>query len=491
MDTGPRETGCTPPSQPEHARSTHIPRGCVLHYASAPLKIVRAQKQYMIDDFGIQYLDCVSNVAHVGHCHPQIVSAGQAQMSRLVTAQGFINDCLNQYVKSFLETLPDVLSVCYLVNSGSEANDLALRLAKAYTRRHDVVVFDDAYHGNLGNLIDISPKMFKRMSQGKKDFIHVLPLPDTFRGSYREADVHCGERYSLEAERIIQQAVLNNRQISCFISEPIVVNCGVIMPPRNYYTHLYGLIRDLGGVCIADEVQCGLGRTGEYFWAFQHYGVVPDIVTVGKPLGNGHPMAAVVTTREISDALGEYYSTFGGNPVACAIGLAVLDVIQNEKLVQSAKAVGKTLIENFQHLKTKHANIGDVRGMGLCIGIEFVMDKVSRKPARELTEAVIYRLKEEHHILVQAQGPDKNVITLTPPMCFNQQNARSLVQALDEVLSTNAHESSRQNLSFNQGIQFGNTGDVVSVEALDSIDDEEDIEGPEAKRARPSYDDID
>ncbi|XP_042215151.1 ethanolamine-phosphate phospho-lyase-like isoform X3 [Homarus americanus] len=462
---------------------------CGLHYATAPLKIVRAQKQYMTDNMGVQYLDCVSSIAHVGHCHPQVVTAGKNQMGTLVSAQGFINDSLTKYVKQLISHLPDILSVCYLVNSGSEANDLALRLARSYTNRMDVVVFDEAYHGNLGNLIDISPKMFKRMAQGKREFVHIVPYPDTYRGPYREDDHRAAEKYVMEAERIISQATRNNRKISCFISECMIVNCGIILPPRNYFRLLYNLIREAGGVCIADEVQTGLGRTGEYFWAFEQHGIVPDIVTIGKPLGNGHPMAAVITTREIADALGEYYSTFGGNPVACAIGMAVLDVIENEKLVQSAKAVGKALLENLQLLKAKHSCIGDVRGMGLCIGIEIVEDKCSRKPATELTQAIVYRLKEDHHILVQAQGPNRNVIAVTPPMCFTQLNARSLFNSLDAVLSDCGQQGAGSTgVAGSVGVRQPRS--VLSMEDLDNLE-EEDVEGPEAKRPRASYDDID
>lgn len=457
-----------------------------LHCDTAPLKIVCAQKQYMTDSLGVQYLDCVSNIAHVGHCHPQVVTAGKNQMATLVSAQGFVNDSLTKYVKQLISYFPDVLSVCYLVNSGSEANDLALRLARSYTNRMDVVVFDEAYHGNLGNLIDISPKMFNRMAQGKREFVHVIPYPDTYQGSYRDDDPQAAEKYVKEADRIITQATCNNRQISCFISECLIVNCGIVVPPRNYFRLLYNLIHEAGGVCIADEVQTGLGRTGEHFWAFEQYGVIPDIVTVGKPLGNGHPMAAVITTQEIADALGEYYSTFGGNPVACAIGMAVLDVIENEKLIQSAKAVGKTLLENLQILKTKHAVAGDVRGMGLCLGIEIVQDKCSRKPATELAQSIVYRLKEDHHILVQVEGPSHNVIAVTPPMCFTQLNARSLFNALDIVLSTCYQPGTVcTNIVDAQGSRS-----ILSMEDLDRLK-KENVEGPEAKRPRTSYDDID
>ncbi|KAK7074999.1 hypothetical protein SK128_009856 [Halocaridina rubra] len=468
---------------------SEISRGCLMHFETAPLKIVRAEKQYMTDNYGIRYLDCVSNVAHVGHCHPQVVTAGKSQMATLVSSQGFISDSLMKYTKQLVSNFPDTLSVCYLVNSGSEANDLALRLARAYTNQKDVVVFDDAYHGNLGNLIDISPRMFKHMAQGKKEFVHVIPYPDMYRGRYREDDLHAAEKYVLEAEQILQQALKNNRKLACFISESVVVNCGVIVPPKNYFKLLYNVIREAGGVCIADEVQTALGRTGEYFLSFEHYEVVPDIVTLGKPLGNGHPMAAVITTREIADSLGEYYSTFGGNPVACVIGLAVLDVIQNEKLIQSATSVGKTLFENLQLLKLKHHNVGDVRGLGLCIGLEIVEDKSSRKPATELTQTIVMRLKEEHHILVQALGPNRNVITLTPPMCFTQLNARCLFQALDSVLTACAGD---QTMSMNPsgGIGLQQTRPLISVEDITHLEDE-DIGEPDAKRPRISYDDVD
>lgn len=463
--------------------------GGILHFETTPLKIVRAEKQFMTDNFGIQYLDCVSNVAHVGHCHPHVVAAGKNQMATLVSAQGFMNDALTKYVKQLVNKLPDVLSICYLVNSGSEANDLALRLARAYTNRKDVVVFDDAYHGNLGNLIDISPKMFKQMPLGKKEFVHVIPCPDTYRGLYREDDLRAAEKYVKEAEHIVRQAIRSNRKIACFVSESIVVNCGVIVPPRNYFRHLYNLIHEIGGVCIADEVQTGLGRTGEYFWAFEHYGVTPDIVCIGKPLGNGHPMGAVITTREIADSLGEYYSTFGGNPVACAIGMAVLDVIENEKLVQSAKAVGKTLLENLQQLRLNHRVIGDVRGIGLCIGVEIVEHKTSRKPATALAQTIIYKLKEEHHILVQVQGPGRNVICITPPMCFTQTNARSLFNALDAVLTSLAHSNTEGVIDIASNIVVPHPRSVLSMEDLENMSEE--LEGPEAKKARTSYDDID
>lgn len=471
---------------------SHVSRQCNMHFQSAPLKIVKAQKQYMTDHIGIQYLDCVSNVSHVGHCHPQVLTAAQNQMGRLVAAQGFLNDALTKYVKQLVDTLPDSLTICFLVNSGSEANDLALRLARAHTKHHDIAVFDDAYHGNLGNLIDISPKMFKRMSQEKKEFVHVLPLPDTFRGKHRDHDGSPGQKYIQEAENILHEMESNNRNLAAFISEPIVVNCGVVIPPKNYYKDLYSIVHEMGGICIADEVQTGLGRTGEHIWAFQHFNVVPDIVTMGKSLGNGYPMGAVITTRDIAESLGEYYSTFGGNPVACVVGMAVLDVIENEKLVPSAKAVGKTLIENLHQLRLKYECIGDIRGSGLCIGIEIVQNKMNRKSDGALAEIIINKLKEDHRLLMTPQGPERNVLVLTPPMCFTQQNARSLVTALDLVLQSYGNpEGTHSSSSNGSGHVLGSSySKLVSMDDLIELDDE-NMNGQSTKRQRTSYDDID
>ncbi|CAL4126378.1 unnamed protein product, partial [Meganyctiphanes norvegica] len=267
----------------------HIFRSCSMHFQAAPLKIVKAQKQYMTDHIGIQYLDCVSNVSHVGHCHPQVLSAAQNQMGRLVAAQGFLNDALTKYVKQLVDTLPDSLSICFLVNSGSEANDLALRLARAHTKHHDIAVFDDAYHGNLGNLIDISPKMFKKMPHGKKEFVHILPLPDIFKGKHRDHDGSPGQKYIQDAENVLRKIALDNRNLAAFISEPIGVNCGVIIPPKNYYKDIYSIVREMGGICIADEVQTGLGRTGEHLWAFQSQNPEPKIKDLSGPLRNKGP----------------------------------------------------------------------------------------------------------------------------------------------------------------------------------------------------------
>jgi len=402
----------------------------------APLRITRAVKQYMYDENGLEYLDCVNGTAHVGHCHPQVVSTGQSQMAKLVTAQGFVSDVLKKYVKQLVETLPEPLSVCYLTNSGSEANDLALRLATSYTEREDVVVVEDGYHGNIGILVDISPKMHSKIpNYKKKDHVHITKLPDMFRGKYRYDDEEAGLKYAQEVEKTILEAEANGRQIAAFICEPMFVIPGVYPTPPSYFKQVYKIVREHGGLVIADEVQTGLGRSGNHMWGFMNYDVVPDIVTIGKPLGNGHPMGAVICTKEVSETLGGYFSTFGGNPVSCAIGLSVFEIVQNEKLVSSAKMVGRHLHKALQELQQKHRCIGDVRGAGLVQGLEIVNNKEERIPAANFTTEIMYALKMKQ-VLVGITGRDKNVILFTPPMCFTIENSRRFAKCVDEVLST-------------------------------------------------------
>lgn len=473
-------------------RKNYLGKSCKLHYEVAPLKMVRSSKQYMYDDSGNEYLDCINNVSHVGHCHPHVVSAGQEQMSKLVTCSGFLSDCQVEYAKRLIETLPEDLCVCYFVNSGSEANDLALRLARAYTKNRDVICVDNTYHGNTDNLLQVSPMKLKQYKMAKKDWVHIVSTPDTYRGKYREDTVNHGYRYAQEVKQAIQKARDSGRQIAAYISEPVMTAAGIVVPPPHYYQYVYRYVREAGGVCIADEVQTALGRTGEKLWAFQIHDVVPDIVTMGKPIGNGHPMAVVVTTKEISDNLNTFSSTFGGNPVACAMGIAVLDVIKNEQLVSSAKSVGKCLMDGFKAILPTHPMMGDVRGMGLVIGVEIVMDKESRKPAKEAAEILVYKLKEQK-IMTNNDGPDKNVLYFIPPMCFTCDNARTVVQAVDKTLHEIETKASKVGLTSQTGSQSLEVPlDILtSSKPIHSLsDEEEDLESP-TKRQRISYEEMD
>ncbi len=418
-------------------RRQHVAPSLSLSYRQ-PLHFVRGSGQYLFDPSDVTYLDCVNNVCHVGHCHPDVVQAAHRQMNRLNTNTRYLHENVVRYAQRLTATLPESLEVCFFVNSGSEANDLALRLARTFRGHQDCVVIDHAYHGHVSSLIELSPYKFNQLGgAGKPDQTHVVPLPDAYRGPYKDADPDCGRKYASMANEVIEQANSNGRTIAAFFAESIL-GCGGQVPlPGGYLNAVYSSVRAAGGVCVADEVQVGFGRVGTHFWGFEQHGVVPDIVTMGKPIGNGHPLAAVVTTRQIADAFNngmEYFNTFGGNPVSCAIGLAVLDVIEKEGLQQHAWELGNWLSGRLNQLKSEFACIGDVRGSGLFLGIEFVLDVGNRTPAAELAGAVVERMKQRR-ILLSTDGPFENVIKFKPPMVFSRGDAERLVMTLRETLN--------------------------------------------------------
>nr|XP_033782705.1 5-phosphohydroxy-L-lysine phospho-lyase isoform X2 [Geotrypetes seraphini] len=412
---------------------------CKLFFPETPMKIVRAEGQYIFDEKGRRYLDCINNVSHVGHCHPLVVKAAHEQNQLLNTNTRYLHDTLVEYATRLSKTLPDKLCIFYFLNSGSEANDLALRLARQYTNHQDVIVLDHAYHGHLTSLIDISPYKFRKLD-GQKEWVHVVPLPDTYRGPYREDHEDAGAAYASEVEKAIDEAQGKNRKIAAFFAESLPSVAGHIIPPAGYFQKVAGHVRGAGGVFVADEIQVGFGRVGKHFWAFQLQGegFVPDIVTMGKPMGNGHPIACAVTTKEIADAFTgtgvEYFNTFGGNPVSCAIGLAVLDVIEKEALMHRATDVGTYMMELLNRQKSKHRMIGDIRGVGLFIGVDLVKDQEKRTPATAEADFIIRRLKEER-IVLSTDGPHANVIKFKPPMCFSKEDAKLVVDAIDKILT--------------------------------------------------------
>ncbi len=400
-----------------------------------PLKIVRGAGQYLYDEQGRAYLDCVNNVCTVGHSHPRVVAAASRQMALLNTNTRYLHDNLIAYAGRLTSLLPEPLRVCYFVCSGSEANELALRLAWSYTGRKDVIVLDAAYHGNSSTLIDISP--YKHNGPGGKgapSYVHTAPLPDPYRGKWRDYSPATGIRYAGEVQTLIEG--MGAPGTAAFIAESLPGCGGQIVFPDGYLSSAFQFVRAAGGVCIADEVQVGFGRVGSHFWGFELQGVTPDIVTMGKPIGNGHPLAAVVTTPEIARAFAngmEYFNTFGGNPVACAVGLAVLDVIQEEGLQENALQAGDYLLRELQALGDAHELIGQVRGKGLFIGIELVFDRGSLAPAAAETAEIVERMKERG-ILLSIDGPLHNVIKIKPPLVFNRGDAEQLVTTLDETL---------------------------------------------------------
>ncbi|XP_054717656.1 ethanolamine-phosphate phospho-lyase-like isoform X2 [Uloborus diversus] len=454
MSVGPLEK--IPREETLRLRKTYIGESCKLFFEQDPLKIVRGEGQYMFDENGKRYLDCINNVAHVGHCHPRVTRAAIEQMSLLYTNSRYLHDNLVLYAQKLCSTFPHKLGVCFFVNSGSEANDLALRMARAHTGHEDVIVLDGAYHGNLSTSTDMSPMKFQKISGGHKDYVHVASLPCSYRGDYTSDQYDeetIGQKYAENVQNVINKAETKGRKIAAFFAESMVSCGGQVLLPKGYLSKVYKYVRSAGGVCVADEVQTGFGRVGKHMWAFQLQGedVCPDIVTIGKPMGNGHPVAAVVTTREIARSFKDlgvtYFNTYGGNPVSMAIASAVLDVIEDENLLSKAERVGEAMLHKLRELKKKHSIIGDIRGEGLFIGIDLVKDSITKEPATEEAAYIIARMKQER-VLLSAEGKYENVLKFKPPMVFNEENVDTLLTTLDQVLSelesqkTTGYESS-------------------------------------------------
>jgi len=364
--------------------------------------------QYLYDDEGRQYLDAYNNVAHVGHCHPKVVAAGQRQMEVLNTNTRYLGDLILEYAEKLTATLPEALSVCFFVNSGSEANELAIRLARAHTKARTLIVLEHAYHGNTTTCIDISPyKHDAAGGEGAPAWVHTARLAD--------------------AEHVIEIIQNLEAPLCGFIAESMPSVAGQIVFPDGYLNQVYDEVHRAGGVCIADEVQTGFGRIGTHFYAFERYGVVPDIVVLGKPIGNGHPIGAVITTRAIADSFDngmEFFSTFGGNNVSCAIGLKVLEVVHEENLQAHALRVGNHLLSGLHELNPRHEVIREIRGSGFFLGVEL---------AKEAGAAV--NQMRERGILMGTEGPLHNVIKIRPPMPFSEADADRLISTLDEVLT--------------------------------------------------------
>jgi 4-aminobutyrate aminotransferase-like enzyme len=403
-----------------------------------PVKIVRGWMQYLYDEEGRRYLDAYNNVPHVGHCHPHVVKAGQAQMAILNTNTRYLHDFINRYAERLCATLPEPLRVCFLVNSASEANELALRLARAHTGQRDLLVLEAAYHGHTTTLIAISPyKHNGPGGAGAPSWVHTAPIPDVYRGTYKGNDPQAGQKYARHVQDIIASLRQSGIGLSGFIAETCPSVGGQIFFPDGYLAEVYTHVRAAGGVCIADEVQTGYGRIGTHFWAFEAHNIVPDIVVMGKPIGNGHPIGAVVTTPEIAASFDngmEFFSTFGGNTVSCAIGLAVLDVVQEEKLQEHALAVGQRLLAGLRPLVDRYAIVGDVRGSGLFLGVELVRNQETLEPAAEEASFIVNRMRE-HGILLGTDGPYHNVIKIRPPMPFSEADADFLVATLEKILA--------------------------------------------------------
>ncbi|CAI5447178.1 unnamed protein product [Caenorhabditis angaria] len=430
-------------------RKNTIGSTCQIFYSDNPFMVSRASMQYLYDENGKRFLDCISNVQHVGHCHPTVVEAISKQLATSTCNVRFVSTQLADCAEQLLKTLPGLDTILFC-NSGSEANDLALRLARDYTKHHDAIVIEHAYHGHVTTTMEMSPYKFDHGSSlSQPEWVHVAPCPDVYRGKHRLEDselrnaeklYEAGKQYSNDVQEILKNVEEKNRGVAAYFAEALQSCGGQVIPPKDYFKDVASHVRSHGGLIVIDEVQTGFGRIGSKYWAHQLYddGFIPDIVTMGKPMGNGFPVSAVATRKEIADALGGsvgYFNTYGGNPVACAAVISVMKVVREENLLAHSQKMGEELEVALNELKQKHESIGDIRGVGLFWGIDLVKSRDSREPDQRLALDVILELRQKYGILLNADGPYTNILKIKPPLCFDKSNVLETVSALDQVLT--------------------------------------------------------
>ena len=403
-----------------------------------PIHIVKGKGQYLYDYKGNKYLDVVNNISHVGHCHPKVVEAAYKQNKILNTNTRYLHESIINYAQNICATLPDDLGVCFFTNSGSESNDLALRIARQYNDSYESIVIAGAYHGHTQALIDVSPYKFNgKGGLGARDFVHVVPMPDKYRGEHINKNFKFEKYYIDKVKHIIADIENRGKQLALFIIEPILGCGGQVKLPNIFLKESFRAVKNAGGLCIVDEVQIGFGRLGSHFWGFEMSSVKPDIITLGKSIGNGHPLSVTITRKDIADKFNngmEYFNSFGGNPVSCEVGQAVLDVIREEGLQSNALEVGSYLFQGLLNLKNNYDIIGDVRGRGLFLGVELIKESNQMIPASEEAKKAI-NLMRDRNILLSTDGPENNVIKIKPPLVFNRKNADYLLDSFDSVLS--------------------------------------------------------
>jgi 4-aminobutyrate aminotransferase-like enzyme len=419
-------------------RHAVIPRAQHLYFADPP-ELVRGLRQHLYDAHGRAYLDCVNNVASIGHSHPRVAAAAARQLRLLNTNSRFLYEPMTRFAERLAALLPAPLERVYLVSTGSEANELALRLARAATGRRDLLCVRDAYHGWTTATYEVSTSSVDNPlgAEAQPPWVHPVLSPDTYRGPIGAGVPDAGSRYAESIRIAIDELAAQGRAPAAFICEALYGNAGGIVLPDGYLQAAYAHVRAAGGVCIADEVQVGYGRIGEHFWGFEQQGVVPDIVTIAKCTGNGHPVAAVITTSAIAESIedqGGFFASVGGSPVSCEVGMAVLDVLLEEGLQENARVVGGALRAGLHELVARHELAGAVHGMGLYLGLDLVRDRETREPAREETYAICERLRERGAI-VQPTGDGMNVLKLKPPLVFERRDADWLLETLDGVLT--------------------------------------------------------
>jgi alanine-glyoxylate transaminase/(R)-3-amino-2-methylpropionate-pyruvate transaminase len=411
--------------------------GIILYYKK-PMMLVEGKGQYVFDEKGRRYLDALGGIVtiSVGHCHPHVVEAGRKQNEILQHSTTiYLHPNIVEFAEKLSSKLPGDLKVCYFVNSGSEANDLALLMARAYTGNYDLIALRNCYHGGNQSAMGLTAHAPWKFNVPHSFGVHHAIAPDPYRGTWGRDDAEAGKKYAADVKSVIDYAT--SGQVAGFIAESIQGVGGCVVFPDGYLKHAYEHVRAAGGVCIADEVQSGFGRTGTHFWGFETQGVVPDIVTMAKGIGNGAPLAAVVTTPQIAATLAKriHFNTFGGNPVVCAQGKAVLEVIERENLQENSLKVGGHLRAGLEKLKAKHNIIGDVRGKGLMVGIELVKDRTTKEPAKAECAHIVETCRDLG-LLLGKGGLWGQTIRFAPPMCITQADADFIVECIDAAIST-------------------------------------------------------
>ena len=422
------------PDEVSRLRKEFLNPGIFLYYKK-PIMLVEGKMQYVWDEKGRRYLDALGGIVtiSVGHCHPHVVEAAHRQNEILQHSTTiYLHPNIADYAQKLASKMPGDLKVCYFVNSGSEANDLALLMARAYTGNYDVIALRNAYHGGNAVTMGLTAHRTWKFNVPHSFGIHHAIVADPYRGAWGRDDPEAGKNYAADVKNVLDYAT--SGQVAAFIAESIQGVGGVVVFPNGYLKNVYEHVRAAGGLCIADEVQAGFGRTGTHYWGFETQGVIPDIVTVAKGIGNGCPLGAVVTTPKIAETLTQriHFNTFGGNPVVCAQGKAVLEVIEKEKLQQNALTIGNRILDGLNKLRDKHNLIGDVRGKGLMLGIELVKDRTSKEPAKEECAQVLETSKEMG-LLLGKGGLWGQTIRFSPPMCLHEQDADFLLQVLDQA----------------------------------------------------------
>ncbi|CAN5606968.1 N/A [soil metagenome] len=415
-------------------RKQFLNPGIFLYYKK-PIMFVEGKMQYVWDEKGRRYLDALGGIVtiSVGHCHPDVMAAARKQNELLQHSTTiYLHPNITQYAEKLASKMPGDLKVCYFVNSGSEANDLAMLMARAYTGNYDMIALRNAYHGGNASGMGLTAHSTWKFNVPHSFGVHHAMTPDPYRGVWGRDDADAGRKYAADVKNLIDYATPG--QVAGFIAESIQGVGGCIVFPDGYLKHTYEHVRTAGGLCIADEVQAGFGRTGTHYWGFETQGVIPDIVCMAKGIGNGAPLGAVVTTPKIAAALAQrvHFNTFGGNPVVSAQGMAVLDVIDREKLQENSHKIGGRIFAGLEELRDKHNIIGDVRGKGLMLGIELVKDRGTKEPAKPEAAQVLERAKELG-LLLGKGGLQGQTIRFSPPMCVNEADADFLLAVLDQA----------------------------------------------------------